>query len=133
MARRFFVTIVVGCCLWAGGCTEDQRVKIDEAADAVQQSAPTAEALVNSPAGDMLGDKGQDIALIGLTALSALAGAWQTLRKEQLRTTGKVIVRAVESLGDKEKENVKNTIAKSAQIADAESTVRKTVKKLKAG
>lgn len=133
MARWTCVIIMVGCCLWVGGCTEDQRVKLDEAADAVQQSKPAADALVQSPAGEALGDKGQNIALIGLTALSALAGAWQSFRRQQLETTGKVIVRAVEAMGDKEKENVKNTIAKSAQIADAESTVRKTVKKLKAG
>ena len=133
MRMWLFVTIGALCgCVALPGCTEEQLQQIDQGAAAVDQSTPQARELVNSPAGDLLGDKGNGYALMGVTLAGALATAWQTFRKGQVTRTLGTVAKAIERADPQTQAELKPTI-KAQMIAVGELAVQnKIIDKAKA-
>jgi outer membrane murein-binding lipoprotein Lpp len=130
---RPFVIATVVCGLWAvAGCTEDQRQRVDQAAADVNQSMPLAKDLVNSPIGELAGDKTQETVSIGLAVLGALAAAWQTYRKADAENTTKRVIASVDTL--LQSEQVANTKKATAILkADQGTAISKKVDAIKEG
>lgn len=95
--KRFAIIAAV-CCLWAGGCTEEQRQDLDRAADDIHNSLPAAQQLADSPAGGLAGEKTQGYMTLGIGIAGALAAAWQSVRRSQAESAVKGVIASVDTL-----------------------------------
>ncbi|GAH80294.1 unnamed protein product [marine sediment metagenome] len=91
-----FVVVSVVVLLSVISCTEQQMQQVDEIADVVQDVTEGGEAVLESPAGDLISDNLRSILeTVGFVAMSLILG-WREWRGKQANTAVKEIVTGIE-------------------------------------
>ena len=96
MKRFTFISIVFA--LLVVGCTESQRQRGDRMVEDVNNVTAGAQAVLQSPVGQMIPSPGREIAALAVALATSGVAAWQTWRKSQMAKTTKAIIKGVEQV-----------------------------------
>jgi len=117
------------------GCAEEQRAKIDIAAERSLQVAEQIRQVGESPIGLLIPEQVKIWGLLGVILAEAGAMAWQTWRKNTMQKTTRAIVKgieAAETTSEPKTAQVKASIKTAMKFAGVYEKGNKIVDKLKA-
>jgi len=101
MSKWIFFTILSLVTLI--GCNEQQLERIDQSVQDANNVAGGVQAVIESPAGQMIPPDLRIYGLLGVQLVSGLVIAWQEWRNQNMKKTTKAIVKGIEQSNNPEK------------------------------